>query len=204
MNREFWLDRWASGQIGFHEGAVNRHLQQHWPDRPGTVLVPLCGKTHDLHALVARGHTVTGVELSAAACDAVFAEHGLTPTLDTWGPYVRRRHGALTVLEGDFFALTGQWDAVWDRAALIALPPDMRPRYVAHLRTLLGPGAHVLLVTLDYPQAERAGPPFSVPADEVRSLWPEARLLHSEPLTGDRVGNVSRLRDEVWSIDLPG
>jgi thiopurine S-methyltransferase len=47
----------------------------------------------------------------------------------------------------------------------------MRKRYVAHLRACLPVGWQLLLVTLDYQQQERAGPPFSVPDAEVRDLF---------------------------------
>lgn len=206
MHPDFWISRWEAGQIGFHEGAVNRHLQQWWADHVpagADVLVPLCGKSHDLHWLAARGHRVTGVELSPIATEQVFTEQGLTPEATTEGAYVVRRAGNLTVLQGDFFALAGAWDAVWDRAALVAMPPDLRPRYAAHVRTLVRPGGRVLLVTMDYPQAERAGPPFAVPADEVRTLWPEARLLLSQEMPKDRMPKpgVSWMREEVWVVE---
>lgn len=212
MHPDFWLARWQEGRLGFHEGAVNRHLQRWWDAAVGAaaaapeVLVPLCGKAHDLHWLAARGHRVTGVELSPLACASAFSEHGVVPTLGTRGPFAMRAAGNLTLLQGDVFDLRGSWDAVWDRAALVALPPETRPRYVAHLRTLLRPGGRLLLVTMDYPQAERAGPPFAVPADEVRALWPEARLLHREDLPGDRLREqgVSRMAEEVWAVEIAG
>lgn len=205
MHPDFWHARWREGRIGFHEGTVNAYLRRFWDVDPAArVLVPLCGKTHDLHWLAARGHHVTGVELSALACEAVFAEHGLRPIVSEDGAFVTHAAGGLEVLQGDFFALRGAWDALWDRAALIALPPELRPRYVAHLRSLLRPGARGLIVTLDYPQEEREGPPFSVPADEVRALWPEARLLLREEGGGGAPPGVSRMTAEVWAIELPG
>lgn len=212
MHPDFWLARWQEGRIGFHEGAVNRHLLQWWDATVGDaaaapeVLVPLCGKSHDLHWLAARGHRVTGVELSPLACEAAFSEHGVVPTVGQDGAFAARTAGNLTVLQGDVFDLRGTFDAVWDRAALIALPPETRPRYVAHLRSLLRPGGSVLLVTLDYPQAERAGPPFAVLSDEVRALWPEARLLHREDLPADRLREqgVSRMAEEVWVVERAG
>jgi len=83
--------------------------------------------------------------------------------------------GRYQLLCGDFFAVPADVfasvEAVYDRASLIALPPDMRPRYALLLAERLMPGTQVLLITLSYQQQEMDGPPFSVPDDEVRALF---------------------------------
>lgn len=201
---EDWLRRWAEGNIGFHRHDVHPALAKHWqPDR-GTVLVPLCGKSVDLRWLAERGHTVVGVELAERAIADFFAEQGLQ---------CARQPGALpawtaaalpiTIYQGDYFALTGlACDAVYDRAALVALPPERRAAYAAHTDTLLRPGAFRLLVTLDYDQALVAGPPFSVPEAEVRGYWPELERLerqaanHDAPPKFRAAGAV--LHEAVW------
>ena len=35
MEHEFWHERWAKDQIGFHEGTVNQYLHDHWPELAG-------------------------------------------------------------------------------------------------------------------------------------------------------------------------
>ncbi len=176
MEPSFWIERWAEGRIGFHEGRPNAYLERH-VERLGVarrVLVPLCGKAVDLAYLASRGHEVVGVELVEDAVRAFFDEQGVTPTVQRRGELTEYAAGALRVLAGDFFAtdpgLLGPLDAWYDRAALIALPPDLRARYVAHLDDLLAPGAPGLLVTLEYPPGAIEGPPFAVLADEVRAL----------------------------------
>jgi thiopurine S-methyltransferase len=81
---------------------------------------------------------------------------------------------------GDYFELDAEKlasiTAVYDRAALIALPPPMRKRYVEHLRACLPGGWQLLLITLDYQQQERAGPPFSVPDAEVKALFEGCKI----------------------------
>lgn len=180
----FWHERWTGNQIGFHEGAPNRYLTEHWDLDVSSVLVPLCGKSTDLAWLAERGHAVTGVELSPIACEAFFQERGITPTRTPSGAFVRWEGQGVTLLQGDFFELEGHFDAFWDRAAMIALPADVRPRYAAHLRRLAPKG---LLVTLAYDQAKMEGPPFSVPVDEVRAAHPDAVLLASDPADTDRL-----------------
>ena len=189
MQIEDWAQRWAEGKIGFHEGRPNTLLEAHAAELGASrrVFVPLCGKTEDMAFLVARGHEVVGIEAVEPAIVAFFAEHGLTPTVE------RGQRGlvfytapSITILSGDVFAATaedlGGVNALYDRAAMVALPADVRPRYTAHLQSLLPPGAPGLLVTFDYDQARIDGPPFAVGEAEVRRLYGDAsvRLLATQ------------------------
>lgn len=178
MDPDFWLQRWREGQIGFHQQQATPLLEQYWDaiDAPAgaCVFVPLCGKSLDMPWLAARGHRVLGAELSQQAIDQFFAEHGLTPEVheSRYG----RHHvaGDIEIIRGDVFDLDAQalqgCSAVFDRAALIALPPDLRRRY-AGLYALLPARCRGLMVTLEYPQHEKAGPPFSVREAEVETLF---------------------------------
>ena len=175
MEPAFWQKRWADNQIGFHQARVNPFLQEYWPQlqlAPGSrVLVTLCGKSLDLAWLAAQGHRVLGVELSRQAVEAFFREHGLQPQVAQQGAFEVWRSGDVELWCGDFFALrvedVADCVALYDRAALIALPPHMRARYMRLLSQALPAGAGLLL-TLDYQQELLAGPPFSVADDEVR------------------------------------
>lgn len=177
MDHEFWHERWSNNEIGFHLKEVNPHLAAFWPtlDLPSgsRVLVPLCGKTLDMAWLMAQGHRVLGVELSRTAAEAFFAEQGLDYTVEEQGAFRRYRADGLEIWNGDFFALTAadvaDCRALYDRAALIALPPEMRERYVAQLNAILPADCCGLLIALEYPQAQMDGPPFSVAEAEVRS-----------------------------------
>ena len=184
MERSFWEERWREGRIGFHEGVANKFLSRHAPRLAGRVLVPLCGKTEDLAFLASRGHDVVGVELVEDAVRAFFTEHAATPVVTPRGGLVEYRAGSITIFAGDVFATTrelvGDIDAVYDRAALIALPPELRPRYVDHLRTLVATGTPGLLITLEYDQARMAGPPFSVVDAEVRAHYTDSVVLLDE------------------------
>lgn len=182
MHEEFWQARWAQNQIGFHQGEVNPYLQRHWPAlqlQAGTrVLVPLCGKSLDLAWLAAQGHRVLGVELAQKAVDDFFAEQGLQAEVVEQGAFKVYRAGTLELWCGDFFALTAadvaDCVALYDRAALIALPPALRERYAAHLAAILPSGCEGLLITLDYPQSQMDGPPFAVADAEVRERLGDA------------------------------
>ncbi len=179
MQADFWLERWQNQEIGFHLPMVNPRLMDYWPrlalPPDARVLVPLAGKTLDLGWLRAQGHAVLAVELSEDAARAFYAEAGLSPTRCVEGAFIRYSAQGVDYLVGDFFALSaaqcGPFGGVWDRGALVALPPELRERYVAHMATLGAPGVQTLLITLEYAQAQMNGPPFAVPEDEVWSYF---------------------------------
>jgi len=213
MDREFWLERWQNGEIGFHRTAVHPMLAEYWPrlsvDEPAPVLVPLCGKSLDMLWLRERGHPVTGVELSDDALAQFVRDNGLALPRSQRG----YRGEGWNLVAGDWFEveLPGAWPAFYDRAALVALPQHMRPAYVGKLRSLLAPGATGLLLTLEYEQAEMDGPPFSVPAREVRSLFTapgsaeeleRADILAAEPHLAQK--GLTALQEVVWRIRMPG
>src|SRR4051812_45851877 len=142
MESDFWRTAWREGRTGFHLGSVNPHLLAHQQVLRGTrVFVPMCGKSHDLAFLAQRGRQVVGVELSELAVTQFFEEQQLTPSVHSEGELTRYEAGAITIFCGDLFALTaeqlGHVEAFYDRAALVALPAELRRRYVAHLSTLL-------------------------------------------------------------------
>jgi thiopurine S-methyltransferase len=182
MEPDFWLQRWQEGRTAFHGAEVMPLLMKHWPSLevppPGRVFVPLAGKTLDMHWLAERGHEVLGAELSPLAVEAFFAEAGLSPEVSGEADGVHHRAGRIDLVRGDVFALSpstlGSMAAVYDRAALIALPPAMRRQYVDEVYGRLPQGCRGLLVTLEYPQAEMDGPPFSVAEAEVHALFAPA------------------------------
>lgn len=178
MDEDFWQQRWASNEIGFHLSEVNPYLPQFWPalnvPAGAQVLVPLCGKSLDMLWLAEQGYRVLGVELAQAAVEAFFSEQGLVAEIDQLGELRRYRSGTIELLCGDFFSLTAadllECRALYDRAALIALPAPLRERYAAHLASILPSGCAGLLVVLDYPQEQMPGPPFAVGEVEVQRL----------------------------------
>ncbi len=179
MKASFWHERWARAEIGFHKQEVDVHLERFW-NRLGLragqrVFVPLCGKSLDMLWLAGEGHPVTGVELSPLAVEAFFDENQLRPKRFQEGPLEVWEADEIRIFLGDFFDLAPHHVAdcagVYDRASLIALPPAMRADYARHLGSILPPGIRVLLLTYEYDQTKRTGPPFSVSESEVRALY---------------------------------
>jgi len=190
MKAEFWLERWRDGRTHFHQSRVTPLLQKYWPQLAlpagSTVLVPLCGKSLDMLWLAEQGHRVLGVELSELAITQFFSEHQLTPAVHESAQGRHYVAGQIELICGDIFALEDATLAncagAYDRAALIALPPDMRARYVEEIYGRLPAQARSLLITLEYDQEKMEGPPFSVTEEEVLRLY----ASHSEAVAIDR------------------
>ncbi|TMU79445.1 thiopurine S-methyltransferase [Pseudomonas fluorescens] len=212
MQPEFWHKKWASGQIGFHLPEVNPYLQRHWAaPASARVLVPLCGKSLDLAWLAGRGHRVLGIELSGKAIEDFFSEHQVQPQISERGAFKVYRSDAIELWCGDFFALTASdvtdCTALYDRAALIALPAPMRERYAAHLQRILPQGVQGLLITLDYDQAQMPGPPFAVGDDEVQRLLGDAwqvQVLEAQDVLAESwkflQAGVTRLEERAYRV----
>jgi thiopurine S-methyltransferase len=215
MEPHFWHERWQRGETAFHQEAVHTDLQKHWHavacPPAALVFAPLCGKSLDLAWLVARGLRVLGVELSMIAAEEYFASQRLTPQRCHEGPFTRLEAGGCAILVGDFFALEpaqlAGCGALYDRAALIALPATMRERYAVQLARLLPGGTRGLLVTVDYPPADMNGPPFPVPAVEVSRLHGAAfevtRLASRDALADEprlAARGLTALHEESWLL----
>ncbi|MBL4852956.1 MAG: thiopurine S-methyltransferase [Robiginitomaculum sp.] len=196
-NPQFWHNKWQSGELGFHLEDTNAALAKYWPgldiDGACEVLVPLCGKSLDMLWLRQQGHTVLGVELSPIAAKEFFAENKIAYETTKRGKFQSFSGDGFTILVGDIFDLTktetANVKAVYDRAALIALPPAMQEKYVAHIKSILAPKTQILLVTLEYDPSEMDGPPFSTKAPEVQAhfaSWSQIKMLKTTALTDFR------------------
>ncbi|MCK9989349.1 MAG: thiopurine S-methyltransferase [Rugosibacter sp.] len=218
MENDFWHERWAKNEIGFHKPEIHPYLQRYWPDlqtpKSARVFVPLCGKTRDMLWLRDQGLEVMGVELSQRAVEDFFIENELTATVTQHGDFALYENSGVRIFCGDFFKLaaadlTGV-TRVFDRASLVALPPAMRRDYAAHMQQILPPGTQTLLVCFAYPQEQMSGPPFSVEAAEVGTLFEPAcevtflaefDVLESEPRFAQR--GVTRLTEKVFRLLYP-
>ena len=157
QDNHLWLQCWLEQRTDFHQTVVNPFLSKFWPGlglaENSRVFVPLCGKSLDMLWLAAQGHEVIGVELSPIAVKDFFTENDLLPTITEIGQFTLWSHGRLNILCGDFFVLTkadlGLFNTVYDRAALTALPENIRALYVTHLKNLLPDSAKVFLLTIE-------------------------------------------------------
>lgn len=178
MDAEFWHERWRENRLGFHQSDYNALMIAHFERLnlpPGArVFVPLCGKTRDIAWLLSRGYRVSGVELSALAVNQLFADLEVVPALSDAGSLQGYAAPGLDIFAGDIFDLSrealGSTDAVYDRAALVALPQEMRVPYADRVHAITG-GAQQFLLTFEYDQRVMEGPPFSVDAAELERIY---------------------------------
>lgn len=201
-----WLERWKANRIGFHEGQPNAHLVAHvhrlGMPLGGRVFVPLCGKSVDIHWLLGNGFQVAGAELSELAIEQLFAELEVVPTIEIIGELKRYSAANIDIYVGNIFDLTGDLlghvDAVFDRAALVALPEELRGRYVAHVAEITGCAAQ-LLVTFEYDQSLMSGPPFSISEAEVEQHYAPRYSVSEvgEAQTATSIRSISAT-ERVW------
>lgn len=209
MDADFWHKRWATNNIVFHEKAGNKLLARHFDviemAQGARYFLPLCGKTGDIAQLLSKGYRVVGIELSETAIQQLFEELGVTPEISDVGTLKLYKAESLEIYVGDFFDLTantlGAVDAVYDRAALVAFPADMRPRYCAHLADITR-DAKQMLITFEYDQTKMDGPPFNVDENEVRAHYADIytiELIRRIDIPGGLKGLV-KSNETVWLL----
>jgi thiopurine S-methyltransferase len=209
MDSHFWHERWAANEIGFHQNEVNTNLAEHFAKltlvEGSRVLVPLCGKTLDIAWLLSQGYRVVGVELSRQAVDQLFSDLGQTPRISTIGTLEHLSVDHLDIYVSDVFDLTaailGPVDAIYDRAALVALPPELRIRYTRHLMEITTK-APQLLISFEYDQTLIDGPPFSVTSEELRRHYGDVygiKLLATADVPGGLKGQCPAT-ESVWLL----
>lgn len=206
MEKEFWIERWAQRQTGFHQPEFNRYLLRYWPElgvtAPAVVFIPLCGKTLDMLWLRSQGYEVIGVECAEQACREFFAENQIDHDVEQTAEFLKFSADGVTMYCGDVFALRAEdlseVAAVFDRGSMVALPPALRNAYVRHMKTILPPQANVLLVTMDYAQEEMEGPPFAVTQQEVIADYQD-RFTVTQHLFQDVLEENPRFRERGLS-----
>jgi thiopurine S-methyltransferase len=209
MEHAFWHHRWQTNQIGFHEPDVNQLLVKHLGKLAlptgARVFVPLCGKTRDIGWLLSQGLRVVGAELSPLAVQQLFADLELQPVTSSTGALQLSRAAGLDVFVGDIFTLSadqlGVVDAVYDRAALVALPPELRQQYARHIRAI-SHSAPQLVITFDYDQQIMPGPPFSISDAELNDHYAstfELSLLSSSSVPGGLKNQCPSL-EKTWLL----
>ncbi len=174
-----WVQRWKENKTGWHKETINARLLEFVDclalQKEDTVFVPLCGKSKDMVYFLEQGYKVLGVELSALAIEAFFGENNIQYAVQKVGKFSVYEGQNIRIFCGNYFDLEVRHleavCAVYDRACLVALPADLRVRYVQHLYAIISKDCRMLLLTLNYPQSQTSGPPYAVNETEVASLF---------------------------------
>lgn len=205
MEANFWINKWETNQIGFHLSAANPLLVKYFNKlvlpKGARIFLPLCGKTLDIAWLLSQGYQVVGAELVEMAIIQLFDELGVKPEIKEVGKLKLYTAPHLTIFVGDIFdidqRMLGEIAAVYDRAALVALPKEMRKKYTSHLKMITN-NAPQLLITFEYDQSLFSGPPFSVDSQEVKNHYSKVELLESQDLKEGVRGNPAK--ECIWFI----
>jgi thiopurine S-methyltransferase len=209
MDAGFWRKMWENNEIAFHENQANPLLVKYFKALSlaggGRVFVPLCGKTLDIAWLLSNGFRVAGAELIETAIEQLFTELRVEPKISGDGEIKRYSAKNIDILVGDIFAISGKMlgsvDAIYDRAALVALTEEMRHRYTAHLMEITDK-APQLLLTYEYDQNLMEGPPFSISNEEVNQHYRDSydlTLITSKNIPGGLKGKCAAT-ENVWLL----
>ena len=209
MEADFWHNRWERGEIGFHEGKANPLLVAYFKKlhlKNGCrVFIPLCGKTLDIAWLLAGGYQVVGAELSKLAIDELFQSLCLQPTIVQTGALMHYSANDIDIYVGDIFDLTtqtlGKVHAIYDRAAIVALPAETRKHYAAHLMNITH-SAPQLVIAYEYDQSLMNGPPFSVSEVELQRHYGASyslAALETKEVEG-AMKNKTAATETIWLL----
>ncbi len=210
MDARFWHLRWGGNDIAFHESEANPLLVKYFKElslaKGSRIFLPLCGKTLDIPWLLSNGYRVAGAELSKIAIGQLFTELGVEPKISGVGEVDHYSAKNIDIFAGDIFHLSGKMlglvDAIYDRAALVALPKEMRNQYTAHL-TEITDKAPQLLICYEYDQSLMEGPPFSISNEEVNQHYRDSydlTLTASTDVPGGLKGKCAA-KENVWLLN---
>jgi len=193
MELSYWLSRWRKNKIGFHMAdgypALEHHLTHIPFPKRRTALAPLCGKSRDLITLTHHFNNVIGVEISEKAIGEFLQENSLSATESSFADFKIFEAGSITLWCGDFMKLPARKlpiiDVIYDKAALVALPPEKRGKHAEKLISLCSEYTFILLHHFIYNQDEMPGPPFSVSKPELNKYfgrWFKTEILEQNKL----------------------
>lgn len=209
MEASFWHQKWEKGDIAFHQSEGNPLLREHLEKlnlaMGSRVFLPLCGKTRDLAWLLKSGYRVVGAELSELAINELFNNLGVEPKTTRVGKLTLYHAKDIDIFVGDIFNVSaevlGLVEAVYDRAALVALPASMRHQYTSHLMKITN-AAPQLLICYEYNQQLMDGPPFSISEAEVKDHYAatyQLKAVENKNVAGGLKGEVASI-ETVWLL----
>lgn len=190
MKHEFWHDKWKKNEIGFHlnqpHSLLVKYIDSLNLEKSNRIFLPLCGKSLDIHWLLAQGYHLIGIDLSPIAIEELISELAIPFTERKLEKLTHYHHPQIDLFVGDFFELTssniGKIDAIYDRAALVALAEEVRTDYAQHLMQISNQATQ-LLISFEYDQSVMAGPPFSISPQQLKDYYSkqyQLKLLESQ------------------------
>jgi SAM-dependent methyltransferase len=171
LTSSFWQGLYDEGKTGWDRGGPNPMLRE-WLERRVLVecgiLVPGCGRGHEVVALAEAGFRVTAVDYAESAVNSLRAE-------------LARRGLDATVVQADLFQFcpAAPFDAIYEQTCLCAIDPGQRSTYAQSLARWLRPGGKLFALFMQ--TGKPGGPPFHCPLEEMRELFQTGWKWEGEP-----------------------
>lgn len=159
MQKEFWEDRWKTGETGWDMGTVSTPLKEYidqLKNKELRILIPGCGNAYEGQYLHNLGFTnVSLIDISETAVHSFKTRcEGFPET---------------HVYCDDFFKHHGKYDLVLEQTFYCAIPPEMRDAYVKKLSELIVSGGEYAGVLFNFPLDQ--GPPYGGDAEEYQNRF---------------------------------
>lgn len=207
MKHEFWHDKWQKNEIGFHlnqpHSLLVKYIDSLNLEKNNRIFLPLCGKSLDIHWLLAQGYHLIGIDLSPIAIEELMAELAIPFTERKLEKLTHYHHPKIDLFVGDFFELTssniGKIDAIYDRAALVALPEEMRTDYAQHLMQISNQATQ-LLISFEYDQSVMAGPPFSISPQQLKDYYSKQYQLQLLDSQTELLKGKVDAEEKIWLL----
>ena len=162
MNSQGWEQNYLDGRTGWDRGVASPALE-HWLEQglltPGSsILIPGCGRGHEVIDLANMGLRVTAVDVARTPIDF------LNSQLDKAGLEA-------SCIQADLFNWQpeGPFDLIYDQTCLCALNPDKWKQYEALLRKWLVINGVLLAHFMQTGRVE--GPPYHCSLSEMSHLF---------------------------------
>ncbi|MCL9771135.1 TPMT family class I SAM-dependent methyltransferase [Flavobacterium sp. HXWNR69] len=155
----YWEERYQKGETVWDAGAITTPLKEYinqLTDKNLRILIPGAGNGYEFDYLIENGfQNVFVVDIATTPLNNI---------------QKRKPEYASHLIHSDFFSLETTFDLILEQTFFCALPPEMRPKYVEKMVSLLNPSGKVAGLLFDFPLTTQ-GPPFGGSVSEYLNLF---------------------------------
>ncbi|HEX5023843.1 MAG TPA: methyltransferase domain-containing protein [Agriterribacter sp.] len=149
LGETYWNNQYNANAMGWDLGEVSPPLKAYidqLQNKNLRILIPGCGNTYEAAYLLQQGFTdITVIDIA--------------PTLVENLKQKFKGNKKISIIQGDFFAHTGEYDLILEQTFFCAIHPSLRQAYVAKANELLAADGKLVGVLFDK-EFEHEGPPF--------------------------------------------
>lgn len=179
----FWDDCYAEGKTGWDRGEVHPALSN-WLElgllNPCNIVVPGCGRGHEVIELAAHGFEVTAIDIANE------------PVQHLRKQLCGYEANSKVVQESIFDYRPSQpIDAVYEQTCLCAIDPTQRAQYEKAVFDWLKPAGKLFILFVQKMNSPTEGPPFHCDLEEMKAIFPESRWSWAASETPPRFDHPS-------------